>query len=69
MNDNKEARLKKLLVKFFDAKGVVPPITRNKIIRAGHEPTMFFLELKGALKPYSDLPLIQDYLKACEDLI
>ena len=64
-----EQELKSLFIKFFAEKKVKPPITRTKIEKAGYEVGSFIKELATNLKPYSEMPLIQDYLEACKRLI
>ena len=65
----REENLKILLKNFFKAKKVNPPITAKKLEKAEYDKTEFLLELRNKLAPYSDMPIIQDYLAACEKLI
>jgi len=65
----KEKQLKEILKSFFERKGVTPPITRSKLEKKGYNVTPFLLELKDELKPFSNMPAIQAYFKACEKLI
>ena len=61
--------MKNKLMEFFNEKKVYPPITSKKIEKAGYKVSPFLLELKDRLQPFSQDPIIQEYLKACEKLL
>lgn len=62
-------QLKNILNKFFAEKKVKPPITGTKLKQAGYNKTEFLLELSKRLGSFKDMPIIQNYLKACERLL
>ena len=69
--------LKQILDNFFTEKEVSPPLTIEKIQRAGHNVSAFLLELKQKVLKAKDIQGLSEsqkkhfdsFLLACEDLM